>query len=371
MLNPEEVFELTLLFEPVGMPLIVREIIADLKKDPCSAKRLPVEVVRALARKMSQAHGVQPADFRKLTIANLCGSDVPMIGQVLVDIGAPGVRQAEGGRLLLIDSSPEQRMWERWEAGEFSTEDQEVAEAWRRGLEKVDLRAVGDTWKEFGREHFGTASNISDLIGQVDVLLSDPKPDMQLELLGFILSFVQAPEELKALAYKPLLEQRYTRIRDFAPYAANVLKLYLSFIGGLARGFIGPRPSHYLDLQYLFYAPFCMAFVSSDKFHRELWAATAGVNTFVWGPQLKTDLANRMTVRREMTQEQLQAHAEELGFYPLEIEGSITNTLWKQYMRPPEETWAQRGSAKTIDDLEPEVRDLIKRAMREFDKNDA
>src|ERR1039458_4893553 len=103
-----------------------------------------------------------------------------------------------------------------------------------------------------------SASNISDLIGQVDVLLSDPKPDMQLELLGFILSFVQAPEELKALAYKPLLEQRYTRIRDFAPYAANVLKLYLSFIGGLARGFIGPRPSRSLDSQYLFYAPFCI-----------------------------------------------------------------------------------------------------------------
>jgi hypothetical protein len=143
MLSAEEVFELTLLFQPVGTPLLVREIIADLKKDPSSAKRLPVEVVRELARKMYQAHGVQPADFRKLTIANLCGAEVPMFGQVPVDTEAPGVRQAEGGRLLLIDSSPEQRMWDRWAAGEFSTEDEDAAAAWRSGLEKVDLRAVG------------------------------------------------------------------------------------------------------------------------------------------------------------------------------------------------------------------------------------
>jgi len=370
MLSAEEVFELTILFHPVGTPLLVREIIADLKKDPSLAKRLPVEVVSELARKMSQAHGVQPADFRKLTIANLCGVEVPMFGQVPVDIETPGVREADAGRLLLIDSSPEQRMWKRWAAGEFSTDDQEVAAAWRRGLEKVDLRAVGDEWKDFGREHFGTASNLSELIGQVEVLLSDRKPDRQLELLGFILSFVQAPEEPMALAYKLLLEQHYARIRDFAPYAASVLKLYLSFIGGLARGFLGPRPSHYLDLQYLFYAPFCMVFVSADKFHRDMWAATAGINTFVWGSDLKSDLANRIIVRKGMTQEERKAHHEKYSFYPIEIEGSMTNDLWKRYMRPTEEIVAPDRQAKTIDDLAPEVRDLMKRAIEEFDKND-
>ena len=371
MLSAEEVFELTLLFQPVGTPLLVREIIADLKKDPSSAKRLPVEVVRELARKMYQAHGVQPADFRKLTIANLCGAEVPMFGQVPVDTEAPGVRQAEGGRLLLIDSSPEQRMWDRWAAGEFSTEDEDAAAAWRSGLEKVDLRAVGGGWKDFGRENFGAVSNLPELIGQVDLMLSDPAPVRQLELLGFILSFVQASEGPKTLAYKLLLDQSYTRIRDFAPYAASVLKLYLSFIGGLARGFIGPRPSHYLDLQYLFYAPFCMVFASADKFHRELWPATAGINTFVWGQDLKSDLAARTTKRKEMTEEQRKAHGEKYSFYPIELAGSITNELWRRYMRPPEEILPQRRQTKTIDDLEPEVRDLIQRAAREFDKDDA
>ena len=35
-------------------------------------------------------------------------------------------------------------------------------------------------------------------------------------------------------------------------------------------------------------------------------------------------------------------------------------------MRPPEEILPQRRQTKTIDDLEPEVRDLIQRAAREF-----
>jgi hypothetical protein len=90
----------------VGTPLLVREIIANLKKDPSLAKRLPVEVVRELARKMNQAHGVQPADFRKLAIANLCGAEVPMFGQVPVDTEAPGDTHLSAA-LSYVGPSPE------------------------------------------------------------------------------------------------------------------------------------------------------------------------------------------------------------------------------------------------------------------------
>ena len=318
---------------------------------------------------MTQAHGVQPADFRKLALTNLLGGGVPMFGQVPVDTTAPNVQTAEGGNLLLIDSVPEQRMWDRWAGGNFSVEDEETAAAWRTSVAKVDLRAVGDGWKEFARQHFRDARDLPQLIERVDALILDHRLDNQLELMGFILGFLQLPEEAKALAYKPLLESRYGRVVDYAPYAASIVKIYLSFVGGLARGFIGPRPSHYVDLQYLFYAPFCMVFVSADKFHRAMWPATAGINTVVWGPELKEDLTRRIAVRLNMTEEQLRAHAQQYGFYPIELDGSITNGLWKRYMRPPEEVLIPRPEAETIDDLEPEVRDRLKRAMKAFDKD--
>lgn len=71
-----------------------------------------------------------------------------------------------------------------------------------------------------------------------------------------------------------------------------------------------------------------------------------------------------------MTEEQIRAHAEQYKFYPIELEGSITNTLWKSYMRPPEEVLIPNREAKTIDDLEPEIRERLRSAMRAFDAAD-
>ena len=60
----------------------------------------------------------------------------------------------------------------------------------------------------------------------------------------------------------------------------------------IAAHLISPeRPSNRTDIAYLFYLPFCMMFVSSDKLHRE----TANLflradQEFVWGLDLKDDL---------------------------------------------------------------------------------
>lgn len=131
MLNSDEVFELSLHFFFVGTPTLIREIIADLKLKP-ESRRIPENVVKALALKMGTAHGVQPTEFRKLALGNLFGSEVPLMGQVPVDPHASNVHVSKSGSGLLYDSVPEQRMWERWSSGEFSGHDDELAEAWAR-----------------------------------------------------------------------------------------------------------------------------------------------------------------------------------------------------------------------------------------------
>ncbi len=259
-----------------------------------------------------------------------------MFGQVPVDPSAPNVSVSRDGTGLLYDSVPEQRMWGRLASGDFTTDDEQISTAWRDGLEKVNLRAVGDKWKEFARHHFGSARNLTELIAQIDTILSDPRPDIQLEVLGITLSFLRAPTLVKNLVFKRLLDRPGFLAKDLASYASSIVRLYLTFIGGLARGFIGPRPSHYIDLQYLFYVPFCMVFVSADKFHREMWRATSGINTFVWGEDFKNDLASRVTVRKQMTTKECEAKAKQYGFYPLEVEGSVISDVWRRYMRPKE-----------------------------------
>jgi hypothetical protein len=147
-----------------------------------------------------------------------------------------------------------------------------------------------------------------------------------------------------------------------------VLRLYLTFIGGLGRGFIGPRPSHYVDLQYLFYAPFCMVFVSSDKFHREMWPATSDVNTFVWGPDLKKELQQRIQIYSALSEQERRAHG--YPFFPVEIPDSIIHQVWQKYIRLPLTGFNPKdaeGEPKTIDDLEPEIQEHLKEAGRVLD----
>ena len=165
------------------------------------------------------------------------------------------------------------------------------------------------------------------------------------------------------------------RIRDLSPYAASILRLYLTFVGGLGRGFIGPRPSNYVDLQYLFYAPFCMVFVSADRFHRELWPATSGVNTFLWGPDLKKELQERVEMRAKMSAEQ--KGKPRFPFFPKQLQDGVIHKVWQKYIvipmgdfRPVKEfrRAAPIKPARTVEDLEPEVRDHIREATRIFDE---
>jgi hypothetical protein len=95
MLNADEVTELSMHFKFVGTPTLIGEIIADLKLDP-SERRVPSDVVKVLSRKMQKVHGLQPANYRKLALANLYAHEISMIGQVPVDGSAPNV-QVTGG----------------------------------------------------------------------------------------------------------------------------------------------------------------------------------------------------------------------------------------------------------------------------------
>ena len=51
------------------------------------------------------------------------------------------------------------------------------------------------------------------------------------------------------------------------------------------------RRSNWVDMAYLFYLPFCVVFVSSDKLHRKCAPLLLrGDQEFVWGPDLKEGL---------------------------------------------------------------------------------
>lgn len=366
MLSAEEVSEFSLFFRPVIVPVLIREIISDLKKKQ-TADTVPHNVVKALASKLGNIHGMTPVNFRKAAIGNLLTRSIPMVGQVPVDADAPNVHISRDGKGLLYDSAPEQQIWDRWAAGDFNTFDEVIATAWRQGVQRMQLDKIRDHWKDFARKHFASTKDIPSLVQGVDTLFADFSLATQTEILKTTLGFLRVASPHRTRILMLSNAGLIPRLGDLAPYAASVARLAFVFVAGLGRGLIGPRASHYLDLQYLFYAPFANVFISSDKFHRDLWIAASGKNTFVWGPDLKADLAKRIELRKQRTQFEREKDAETYGFYPLEIAGSPITEVWKKYLRPRNEILGSAKDREALKESEAEILKEIRGRLAEFD----
>jgi hypothetical protein len=257
-------------------------------------------------------------------------------------------------------------LWERWANGEFSTDDELTATTWRNGIDQIDLDGLTVLWKEFSWRHFSSAKNQAELISALDEFLRDSAPMVQREILNMTLDLVKASPQDRRVAHALMNIGEMRSVIQFAPYAVSVLRLFLAFVCGLARGFIGPRPTNYIDLQYLYYSPFCMVFVSNDKFHREMWGATSGLHNFVWGKDLKDDLRSR------------RAQAKESAGCGLDQEGaaddsssrsSVITEMWRTHMRAPEKS-DQPDRARTFEELAPEIQQQFGDAMKQFDEID-
>ena len=84
----------------------------------------------------------------------------------------------------------------------------------------------------------------------------------------------------------------YPELSRYAPYCAHVLTVELFFKIALASDLVSSeRPSNWVDMAYLFYLPFCVVFVSSDKLHRKCAPLLLRDDQeFIWGPDLKEGL---------------------------------------------------------------------------------
>lgn len=366
-LNGPLIDELTLYFTPTSLPTLISEIIADLKLPPRKDGRIGEDIVKMLATKMTGAHGVEPPPLRLLVVVSLHGQKPPMTGQTLPVVeGTPGVKSNASGSQLMVSQLPQQAMWARWAAGDYSTDSQQAATAWRAAIDATDLAIERDRWKPFAAQ-LGNPTSLEDVVVAVDRVMTDRRPRTQRDLINAALTTVRGSvaEKTSAVNFFNLLPKGIL-LAEYAPYAASVVRLYLCFAVGLALGFVSTRPSNTIDLQYLLYAPFCRTFLSLDRLHEKLWKAGAVTSEgdFVWGDDFKADIKQRSEKRLAMTFEQWAAHREITGQWPEHIEGSIITALWEKHC-----PWWPRGGGngpnvgKHIDDIDdPHLKKILKMA---------
>jgi hypothetical protein len=321
MINPDEWFELCIFFEPICAPILMTEILADLQKP--AAKHLPKETVKALARKMWQAP-LQPPTFDGAALAELQAEwSPPMDGRFPLDSTAPYVEFVGGGVRVQADEVQRQ-IWARWAAGDFSGCEEEIAQQLRTALDTYDPNRMRKDIGPFVSQHFSQCRSMGELLKAVDDILASRDRTIQFKLLLHALMIVNAPPAVETTARQLFAAGLITRLRDFAPYSASLVRIYFAYLGGLGKEFLRSDKHDLSDLRYLFYAPFVKVFCSADNLHRSLWPAASGAAFFINGIDLKNDLRQRAALRKENPESVA-------GMRPVRLPDSVVNQAHERW----------------------------------------
>jgi hypothetical protein len=351
MLSQDELYRLFIHFNLVTCNVLLIEILGDLKKWKEDERLSEMEVQR-LANKLVDAKNCAPHTY--LALGNLLGHSVPMTGQVPLAGGKPVTVDGETG--VFFDVSPENQAIRRWKAGEFSEAEKALAETWRKLTADIDLEGFQRTHKGQVRK-FKNLDNLHRFICHV----SRPKDtEGRRRLLVALLGTLQIPVESCPAVFSRWEQLGQPDIEEFAPYAYYCFKITQVFKHAVVTRLISPRKTNQVDMNYLYYLPFCYAFCSRDNLHRDLVLVFLRHDqSFIHGDELKADLKRLNCWWASLTEEERSEHAYEYGSRPPFDDASVTHREWRKHMRP----WTP-GSGNRTSKMSKEEKEAILKKVR-------
>ena len=314
-------------FTPVICPIFYVETLADLAK--AQTNRTADEAVRIIAKKTPEMSGNPCLFHQELAARNLLGYDVPMDGR----IPRPGGRYVTGGGRtgIVYDEGPETKAFGRWQHEQFFEVERLFAAGWRRMLEEADLNEMAKVIRDLGVDgksctSLGHAKKMAQ-----EIVEGSSNPYTRLAMAA---RFFDIPQQYQSTLFEQWEGLGRPALSAFAPYAAYVLTVEMFFHISIAANLISPeRPSNRTDIAYLFYLPFCMMFVSSDKLHcRSASLFLRSDQQFVWGHDLKDDLNRLNTHYLALPEEKRDLGVTRIARHP-PIKGEyLTTALWRKWM---------------------------------------
>ena len=368
-LSDDETWCLTRYYYVIYTSILFNEVLGDLTKDEDNEESK--RIVRQVSNKIKPVDSCFTTDYQILLEYNLLGNEIIMDGSP-IRIDAIPVLTPDLGKGIYFGVQPEREDLWRWKAKQFTTEEYEYSKKWRAWSKSIDL----EKWRKF--EGFPTINSLEELVPAVQD--SWEKVPYHLEPLQFLLTEAGIPEDSSNQIFKKWDQCGVPQLQEFAPYAYYCFTVLFSFYTALANNLIGTRATNRVDLEYLFYLPFCKAFSSGDKFHKDF--APLFLNdqqNFIDSSTLKQDLKRiqvhsdseyhllRSTVKTLLKKQVISLtnindkvtratakillkhtqnhwdsrlaieHREQVERYPPDWNDSITNQLWKKYAIPRSE----------------------------------
>lgn len=310
-------------FMSIVCPVFYVETLGDLAKAP-SDGRSAEEVVKELANKFPEWSGSPCVSHGEITVNDLLGHHIPLRPQ----IPRRGGRPVQSG--YVFEQTPEEEAFSRWNAGQFAEVERIVASFWRKVLGELDLAAVGKEMRSIGFTPKAYAT-LQDAKNAAETLVNGTvNPYARLALLC---QFLHVPLQDHAGIAQAWQSAGRKTLPEFAPYAAHCLSVELFFQIALGAGRIGTeRPSNRTDIAYLFYLPFAMMFVSSDKLHRNTAPLFVRPDqSFVWGPDLKAALKSINEHFLKLPEAEREKGISAIAHAP--PPGNLVADLWDKFLR--------------------------------------
>jgi hypothetical protein len=238
-------------------PVLLAEILADLKKHDNAS--MSEDEVSRLANKLVPACSKVNVNYRDLIQGELAGCVIPMNCRAVV-AGANRVIGEDGKKGAVFEHSAEADALLRWQTGSFKEAEAILADVWRRATQSLDLegmqRKLRPAYSAKMKLH-----TLAETAQFVDDLMASASPELLVSwiLRDIGLSMADAESFIGRLHNSP--NQSF---QSLVPYTAHCVRVGLIFHFALVFGLIGTRSTNRIDMEYLYYAPFCHAFSSGD-----------------------------------------------------------------------------------------------------------
>ncbi|MGH7744137.1 MAG: hypothetical protein ACREQ5_04865 [Candidatus Dormibacteria bacterium] len=340
-------------------PLFFVECLADLEK-AIRSNSTPEELVGSLATRTPESQSYPNVHHATILRGELAGKfDLKTVhGRVML----AGGRHVQLGdkKGVIFEHSPEAEAVSRWGKREFLELERNIARQWRHALTGVDLNAMV-------RSVMGTLGpwrkpkSLQDARQMADTIIDNMDPEW---LIRFGLNLLGAPETVEYIVDK-WRQKRRPPLRNHLPYFVFMLTINIFFCLVLPTQLLSKvKPSHKIDLAYLYYVPFCSVFTSKDNFHADIVPLfLSPEQTFVNGIELKEDLKRLVAHYEALPDDVLKTGLIHFAAYPPDDTGFLITRLWDKYLPG----WrAARDMPKPVRDPQEEKR-MVEEINRQTD----
>ena len=299
-------------------PILVREILGDLAKDNMDSRA--VGQVKSLAKRVASLYATTNVDFRQLIEGEAAGFAVSFDRRPVVS-GGKQLRSTGGEIGIQLPVDPTEQALNRWRDGDFKFSEQLASFVWRES--KASLNWKGSLAKLTGlySPSLKRRTTLPDTLEFVDDLMAaSPDPLSQ-----------WAAEEFE-LKLDPRKKFRHHFLSQL-PYAGFCIRGTLLGLWAMEFGLVSPKQDNQLDMEYLYYLPFCNAFATRDKCQKTIAIALLDKKQEIVSHQaLAEDLSRLGTWLASLSDEAKRTEMQSLG--PPESESSECSRLWKRFMGP-------------------------------------